>query len=238
MDLVESSERPRLSLVLPVLDEAATVARHLAALQALRARGAELLVVDGGSADGTADLARPAVDRLIDSPRGRAVQMNAGASASRGDVLLFLHADTMLPPAADELIHRAIAAGASWGRFDVRIDGRHRLLRVVERMMNWRSRLTGIATGDQAIFVRRDVFLAVGAYPELPLMEDIALSKRLRQVAPPACLRESVTTSGRRWEKRGVLRTIVLMWRLRAGYFLGADPQTLAVRYGYLPGQR
>ena len=228
---------PFLSLILPVLNEAATVSAQLAALQGLRARGAEVLVVDGGSADGTPDLARLGLDRLIDSPRGRALQMNAGANASRGQVLLFLHADTALPATADQLIRQATAAGASWGRFDVRIDGHHPLLRVVERMMNWRSRLTGIATGDQAIFVRRDVFAAVGGYPELPLMEDIALSKRLKRVGPPACLRECVRTSGRRWEKHGVLRTIVLMWCLRASYFLGADPQRLAIRYGYRPRQ-
>lgn len=233
-----SPAAPFLSLILPVLNEAATLTAQLAALQPLRARGAEVLVVDGGSADGTAELAQAVVDRLLASPAGRALQMNAGASVSQGQFLLFLHADTTLPPAADELIRQAAAAGAAWGRFDVRIDGRQRLLRVVERMMNWRSRLTGVATGDQAIFVRRDLFCAVGGYPELPLMEDIALSKRLRQIAPPACLRERVLTSGRRWEKHGVLRTILLMWRLRASYFLGADPQGLAVRYGYLPRPR
>jgi rSAM/selenodomain-associated transferase 2 len=164
--------------------------------------------------------------------------MNAGARASRGEALLFLHADTTLPPAADALIGAAIAVGAAWGRFDVRIDSRQPLLRSVEAMMNWRSRLTGIATGDQAIFVRREVFERVGGFPELPLMEDIALSKRLKQVARPACLRAQVVTSARRWEKHGVLRTIFLMWRLRASYFFGADPRQLAIRYGYLPRER
>ena len=231
-------ERPLLSLILPVLDEAATLPAQLARLQDLRRRGAELLVVDGGSADATPLLARPLVDRLIAAPRGRAAQMNAGAGAARGQVLLFLHADTTLPPAADALIDAAIAAGAAWGRFDVRIDARHPLLRLVERMMNWRSRLSGIATGDQAIFVRHDIFTRLGGFPELPLMEDIAFSKLLKRIARPACLRAQVLTSGRRWEKHGVLRTIVLMWRLRASYFLGADPQRLAIRYGYAPRQR
>jgi rSAM/selenodomain-associated transferase 2 len=230
--------RPFLSLVVPVLNEAATLPAQLAALQGLRTSGTELIVVDGGSGDGTAELARPAADRLLDAPRGRAAQMNVGAKASRGEVLLFLHADTALPPAADDLIRSAIATGAAWGRFDVRIDGRQPLLRVVERMMNWRSRWSSIATGDQAIFVRRDLFERVDGYPELPLMEDIALSKRLKRFAPPACLREQVITSGRRWEKHGVLHTILLMWRLRASYFLGADPQQLAIRYGYVPRQR
>jgi rSAM/selenodomain-associated transferase 2 len=231
-------ERPLLSLILPVLDEAATLPAQLARLQDLRRRGAEVLVVDGGSADATQVLARPLVDRLIAAPRGRAAQMNAGAGAARGQVLLFLHADTTLPPAADALIDAAIAAGAAWGRFDVRIDARHPLLRLVERMMNWRSRLSGIATGDQAIFVRHDIFTRLGGFPELPLMEDIAFSKLLKRIARPACLRAQVLTSGRRWEKHGVLRTIVLMWRLRASYFLGADPQRLAIRYGYAPRQR
>jgi rSAM/selenodomain-associated transferase 2 len=231
-------DRPFLSLILPVLNEAATLPVQLAALQGLRTRATELIVVDGGSGDRTVELARPAADRLLDAPRGRATQMNAGAKVSRGEVLLFLHADTTLPPAADDLIRSAIATGAAWGRFDVRIDGRQPLLRIVERMMNWRSRWSGIATGDQAIFVRREVFERVGGYPELPLMEDIALSKRLKRFAPPACLRQRVITSGRRWEKHGVLRTILLMWRLRASYFLGADPQQLAIRYGYVPRQR
>jgi len=231
-------DRPFLSLILPVLNEAATVPAQLAALQGLRTRGTELIVVDGGSDDGTADLARPAVDRVLAAPRGRAAQMNVGAKASRGQVLLFLHADTTLPPAADDLIRSAIAAGAAWGRFDVRIDGHQPLLRAVERMMNWRSRWSSIATGDQAIFVRREAFERVDGYPELPLMEDIALSKRLKRLALPACLREPVITSGRRWQKHGVLRTILLMWRLRASYFLGADPQQLAIRYGYRPRQR
>lgn len=228
-------KRDELSIVLPVLDEAATIAAQLAALQPLRAEGVELVVVDGGSGDGTPELARPCADQVIASAQGRAVQMNAGARASRGAWLLFLHADTRLPPDAGRLIARAVAGGARWGRFDVRIDGAHPLLRLVERLMNWRSRLTGIATGDQAIFVRREDFEALGGYREQPLMEDIALSTALKRLAPPACLRARVVTSGRRWEKHGVLRTILLMWRLRAAYRFGADPQALAIRYGYPP---
>ena len=229
--------KPWLSVIVPVLDEAATISAQLGELAALRRQGAELLVVDGGSADGTARLAHALADRVLDSVRGRAAQMNAGAAASRGEVLLFLHADTGLPPGAAGLIRAALAAGAAWGRFDVRIDGPQPLLRVVERMMNWRSRLTGIATGDQAIFVRREVFERLGGFPDLPLMEDIALAKRLKWVGRPACLRQPVRTSARRWQKHGVVRTILLMWRLRASYFFGADPRRLAVRYGYSPRQ-
>ena len=226
---------PELSIIMPVLNEAPQITRRLQALQDLRAQGVELIVADGGSTDGTALLAGALADRVIGAPRGRAVQMNAGAAASMGRVLLFLHADTALPESALSALGKAVDGGASWGRFDVRIDGRHPLLRIVERTMNWRSRLTGIATGDQAIFVRRELFEAVGGYPGLPLMEDIALSAALKRLAPPACLRETVLTSGRRWERHGALRTILLMWWLRAAWFLGADPARLARRYGYEP---
>ena len=227
--------KPEISIIMPALDEAPQIAERLKSLQAMRAKGVELIVVDGGSVDGTAAVAAPLADRVLAAPRGRATQMNAGAAASRGRVLLFLHADTTLPETAVQAVLAAVDAGASWGRFDVRIGGQHPLLRIIERMMNWRSRVTGIATGDQAIFVRREVFASVGSYADLPLMEDIALSTVLRRLAPPACLRETVVTSGRRWEQHGVLRTMLLMWWLRAAFFLGADPERLALRYGYSP---
>lgn len=220
---------------MPVLDEATRIVAQLMWLQPFRVQGVELIVVDGGSGDGTADLCDALADRVLASARGRAAQMNAGAAASRGRVLLFLHADTRLPDSALLAVLTAIAGGASWGRFDVRIDSRHPLLRMVAAMMNWRSRLTGIATGDQAIFVRRDVFEQVGGYPGLLLMEDIALCAALKRLAPPACLPDAVLTSARRWEKHGVLTTIVHMWLLRAAFFFGADPDQLAVRYGYRP---
>jgi rSAM/selenodomain-associated transferase 2 len=226
---------PQLSIIVPVLNEAAEVRARLDALAPLRARGSELIVVDGGSSDGTDEHAQGRADLVIRTPRGRARQMNAGAARSRGGILLFLHIDTALPDDADRLVCSACERGAAWGRFDVRIDGRHLLLPVVAQMMNRRSRLTGIATGDQAIFVRQALFDAVGRYPEIPLMEDIALCARLKRTAPPLCLRERVMTSGRRWETHGVPRTIWLMWRLRTAYFLGADPALLAVHYGYQP---
>jgi len=221
-----------LSIIVPCLDEAEIIPHALAALAPLRARGAEVIVVDGGSRDGTAELAAPHADRVICAPRGRAAQMNAGAARARGEILLFLHADSLLPDAADALIIEGLArTRRGWGRFDVTIAARHPLLRVVERLMNLRSRLTGIATGDQAIFVTKSLLLAAGGYPEIALMEDVALCKRLKRYGPPLCLKHRLTTSGRRWEKRGVLRTILLMWRLRLAYWLGADPGKLAVRY-------
>jgi rSAM/selenodomain-associated transferase 2 len=227
-----------LSIVIPVLDEAAMIEGALQRLQGLRRRGAEVIVVDGGSRDATVELAYPLADQVTTAPRGRASQMNAGAALARGDALLFLHADTILPDGADADIAAALARGARWGRFDVRIDGTHPLLAVVAWSMNLRSRLSGIATGDQAMFVRRDAFSAAGGFADIALMEDIALSRVLKRQGRPACLRARVLTSGRRWRQRGVLRTVLLMWRLRLAYFLGADPSDLAVRYGYRPQRR
>ena len=227
--------RPTLCIVLPVLDEGATLAVRLQALEGLRRQGARIVVVDGGSQDDTLAVARERADLALLAPRGRASQMNAGAAACPADVLLFLHADTVLPDNADLLVRRATLGPFAWGRFDVRIDSPRALLRVVGTLMNLRSRWTGIATGDQAIFVRHDLFQRVGGFPALPLMEDIAICRLLKQQGPPACLRERVTTSARRWERNGTWRTIFLMWRLRAAYFFGADPRELAVQYGYRP---
>lgn len=226
-----------LSIIVPVLDEATGIDACLRALAPSRQRGVEVVVVDGGSADATVTLARPLADRVIAAPRGRASQMNAGAREARGAALLFLHADTRLPPEADRVVLAALGK-AAWGRFDVRIDGVSAGLRIVAAFMNARSRLTGIATGDQAIFVRRAVFEGLGGFPEMELMEDVTLSQRLRAVSSPACLREQVSTSGRRWDRHGVLRTAVLMGRLRFAYWRGADPAELARRYGTHPTRR
>ena len=284
-------ENTPLTIVLPVLNEAATLGPRLLALQALRARGTRVVVADGGSTDGTLAVAQQHADCVLVAPRGRGAQMNAGASAalsweqlcadgaadvapspsggrqgwgpaaqptgalpvdatspersplptahaSTPDTLLFLHADTALPEHADRCIQQALQGGAVWGRFDVRIDSPRPVFRVIERLMNLRSRWTGVATGDQAVFVRRTAFEAVGGFEDIALMEDIALSRALLRLSRPVCLRQRVTTSARRWEQHGVWRTVLLMWRLRAAYFFGADPARLALQYGYRPRER
>ncbi|MEO8158099.1 MAG: TIGR04283 family arsenosugar biosynthesis glycosyltransferase [Betaproteobacteria bacterium] len=221
-----------LSVIVPVLNEARQLPDALGALRPLIQAGTEILIVDGGSQDDSVAITQAAGFRVIVAERGRARQMNAGAVLATGDVLLFLHADTRLPAHADVTIASALADKRSvWGRFDVRIIGRPLMLRIVSRLMNLRSRMTGIATGDQAIFVTRAAFNTVGGFPEQPLMEDIELSSRLLAVSRPACLSACVTTSGRRWETNGVWRTILLMWRLRWNYWRGVPARELAEAY-------
>ena len=225
----------RLAIVVPVLNEAATIEAALRRLAPLRARGARVIVVDGGSDDETATRAAPLADRVVGAPRGRASQMNAGAQteeAREADVLLFLHADTRLPEDADGVVARALADGAhSWGRFDVRLDADGWPLRLIETLMNWRSRATGIATGDQAIFVTRSAFDWLHGFAPLPLMEDVDFCSRAKRLTRPAAPRSRVVTSARRWQRHGVWRTVALMWWLRLSYFFGADPAALARRY-------
>jgi len=223
----------KLSVIVPVLNEARQLPVTLAGLLPLMRQGTEVIIADGGSEDGSAAGGRERAGfTVVRAAHGRARQMNAGAALATGDVLIFLHADTQLPEDAEISIVRALADNRfSWGRFDVRISGRPFMLRVVSRMMNLRSRLTGIATGDQAMFVTRTAFDAAGGFPDQPLMEDIELSSRLLSLSRPACIARCVTTSGRRWETRGVWRTILLMWRLRWDYWRGVPARQLAETY-------
>lgn len=224
--------RGRLGIVLPTLNEQAWIESALAPLQALRSAGHRLVVVDGMSTDATAERARPLADLVIDSPRGRARQMNRGAQACEGEILWFLHADTWVPPgAADAILDALTDPRRVWGRFDVHLSGHAPLLRVVAALMNLRSRVSGIATGDQGIFLRREAFESVGGYPDIPLMEDIALSRALLGIGRPTCIGPRLVTSSRRWERHGIARTILLMWRLRLAYALGTDPRVLARSY-------
>lgn len=222
-----------LSIIIPALNEAANLAATLAPLQAMRARGVEVILVDGGSSDATREIAAPLVDRIIASERGRAKQMNAGAAAASGEVLLFLHADSLLPADGDDAIRAALAdPRCQWGRFDVSISGTHGMFPVIAWFMNQRSQLTGVATGDQGIFMAIVAFSTVGGFPDQALMEDVEICKRLRAHWPrPACIASKIVTSGRRWEKHGVWRTIGLMWRLRFNYFCGASPESIHRAY-------
>ena len=223
----------RVSIIVPALNEARGIVGTLAPLAPLRAAGHEVIVVDGGSTDATLSLAAPFADRAFEAAPGRAAQMNAGAATASGDVFLFLHADTRLPTSGvDAMLREIQRSGRRWGRFDVTIAGRHPALKFVAAAMNLRSRLTGIATGDQAIFVERALFDAVGGFPAQPLMEDIEISKRLKRAGErPLCISKRVTTSGRRWERQGTLSTIVAMWRWRFAYWRNADPARLAEQY-------
>lgn len=218
------------SVIIPTLNEAGTIERTLCRVR--QASACEILVVDGGSEDGTAECARPYVDRLVSSARGRARQMNAGAQAANGGALLFLHADTIPPEQFSELIADALAdPEVVGGRFDVHVDASGWPFRMIGALMNIRSRLTGIATGDQGIFVRREVFKTIGGYPEWDIMEDLEFSRRLKRTGKIACLRARVKTSARRWQKHGVTKTILLMWGLRLCHFLGVSPAALKTFY-------
>jgi len=227
-----TSHAPSLSVIVPCRDEAPLVASALCRLQWVRSRGHELIVVDGGSRDATAELARPLADRVISCTPGRALQMNAGARVASGEVLWFLHLDTLVPPDADRHVIQSMSEGKYlWGRFDVRLSGAHPAFRVIATLMNLRSRLTGIATGDQGIFVRRTVFERAGGFPEIPIMEDVAISRVLKRHGRPLCLRVKLTASSRRWESQGIVSTVVMMWRLRLAYARGADPEQLVASY-------
>jgi len=223
-----------LSIIIPVLNESAALKANLPLLQHWRREGHEVIVVDGGSSDDSMTTCTGLVDHLMTTAAGRARQMNSGARIARGEVLMFLHIDTLLPTMSPQFLLQPLTAGSgyTWGRFDVRLSGNHPAFRVIETMMNLRSRLTGIATGDQAMFVSRDIFEKVGGFADIPLMEDVRLSKDLCvQTGRPLCLRERVSSSSRRWEKHGIVRTVVLMWWLRLAYVMGVDPERLHRRY-------
>ena len=221
----------KFSIIIPVLNEAEHIESALKQLQVFRDNGHQLIVIDGGSSDATEEISRNYSDKIILSDRGRAKQMNAGANVADGEVLIFLHADTVLPVDACELINSAMTENYQWGRFNVRLSGERKFFRVIEFFINWRSRLSSIATGDQAIFVSKKLFDDIGGFPDIPLMEDVAISKYLKHRSNPICLRKNVITSSRRWEQRGVLKTVLLMWRLRFLYFIGVSPNQLVKYY-------
>ena len=227
------SKSAAISIIMPVLNEVSILPDALMHLQQYRQKGHELIVVDGGSRDGSMRIATDLADRVIISGAGRAMQMNAGVEYASHQVLLFLHADPRLPEDADTCVQAALEHERyQWGRFDLKLSGSHGLYRLLEWSINWRSALSGVATGDQAIFVRRQAFERVGAYADLPLMEDVALSKKLRRMVWPRRIRRPVSSSSRKWEREGPLRVILLMWFLRTAYFFGVHPSHL-VRFYY-----
>jgi rSAM/selenodomain-associated transferase 2 len=232
-DCISTEQSCKLSIIIPCLNEAEQIENCLRPMQSLRERGHEIIVCDAGSTDNTRQLAGPLCDIVLQADKGRALQMNAGATLANGDVLCFLHADTLSPQQLDEHIFHALQQSHSvWGRFNIRLSGQHPAFRLIERMINLRSCLSGIASGDQGIFIYRSVFNRLGGYKAIALMEDIELSKRLRKISKPACIKQiTLTTSSRRWEEHGITRTVLLMWKLRLKYFLGSQPQQLASEY-------
>lgn len=218
------------SIIIPTLNEAAGIQQHLQALQPLKNQ-CEIIIADGGSQDETIAIAKSLSDRVFTVPKGRARQMNAGVVCSTGEVLIFLHADTYLPGNALSIIKHGINTGYCWGRFNIHLTGRNLMLEIIAYMMNWRSRLTGIATGDQVLFMTRHAFESIGGYPDIPLMEDIAICNKLKQLGKPLCLSAKVISSGRRWQQFGIFKTILLMWWLRLLFFFDFNPKQLAKLY-------
>lgn len=219
-----------ISIIIPVLNEEASIKKLLQQLQTYRQQGHEVIVVDGGSTDNTVSISKSLSDKVIVSSSGRAIQMNKGAAQSNNEILWFLHADTLIPDNAIEHIHQALNI-KSWGRFNVRLSGTNILFRLIESMMNLRSCVTGIATGDQGIFINKVIFNKVDGFPNIPLMEDIKISKNMKKISRPACVKEKLITSSRRWEKNGVLSTVLLMWKLRFLFWLGVNVDKLAKQY-------
>jgi len=222
---------PVVSIIIPTWQEASTIQETLQRLQGLRRSGHQVIVVDGGSDDGTPVLAKSLSDAVLTGARGRAAQMNLGASVANGDLLLFLHADTVLPAHVYGWLLRFWRSDRCWGRFDVKLSGQQFMLRVVEFMITWRSRITGIATGDQAIFVKAEAFQMAGGFPWQPLMEDVELSRKLKFFSRPFCVPAHVLTDSRRWEDRGVWHTILLMWSIRWRYWRGVPADRLFQEY-------
>lgn len=219
-----------ISIIIPVLNEEKSVKALLQQLQIYRKQGHEIIVVDGGSSDKTVSVSKSLADKVISSEAGRALQMNDGVQAATKDILWFLHADTLISDNAVKYIQQSLNR-SDWGRFNIKLSGSHFLFRVIETMINIRSCLSGVATGDQGIFVKKKIFESVNGYPNISLMEDVALSKKLKSISKPVCLKDELTTSSRRWEEKGILSTVLLMWRLRFLYWIGVSADKLAKQY-------
>jgi len=221
----------KISIIIPVLNEEVNLSRLSGHLQSIRQHGHEVIIVDGGSFDNTLAIAHEITDMIVVSKAGRALQMNSGADIASGEVLLFLHADTLLPDYALQVIADLSQDKDYWGRFDVRLSSDKFVYRVIEHLMNLRSCFTSIATGDQAIFIEKNLFDRVAGFPEIALMEDVEICKRLKKISKPVCLKQKVITSSRRWEMNGVVTTVLLMWKLRLYYFFGVPADKLKQLY-------
>ena len=221
----------KISIIIPVLNEQENLSRLTAYLQLVQDQGHEVIIVDGGSKDNTLTMAYEITRHVVVSNAGRALQMNSGADIATGEVLLFLHADTQLPENTVQIISELFNNKNYWGRFNVRLSSNKTVYRLIEQLINLRSRLTSIATGDQAIFIEKNLFDRVAGFPEIALMEDVAISKRLKKIVKPICLKQKVITSSRRWETKGVAATVFLMWKLRLYYFFGMSPDKLKQLY-------
>jgi len=222
----------KLSFIIPTLNEESVIEACLKPLQSLRKNGHEVIDVDGGSIDGTIDRVGHLSDLFIQSDKGRALQMCKGAAAAQGDVLIFLHADTIIDFDVVKILTNKVDTEMVWGHFTVHLSGQHVLLRIIEICMNVRSQFTGIATGDQLMFVTRLLYEKSGGFPKIELMEDIEFSRRLKRICAPICLKQKVVTSSRRWERHGPIKTMLKMWVLRLAYSMGVSPRVLAKKYG------
>jgi len=221
----------KLSVIVPVINEEMNLSRIAGCLRSVIEQGHEVIIVDGGSTDNTLTIAYDITDTIIISKKGRALQMNNGASVASGNVVLFLHADTLLPENVAEIISDVYVGENFWGRFDVRLSNEKYVYRLIECMMNMRSSLTSIVTGDQAMFFEKNLFDRIGGFPEIALMEDVEISRQLKKISKPVRLKSKVVTSSRRWETNGVVATVLLMWKLRLYYFFGVSPEKLSQMY-------
>lgn len=222
----------QLSIIIPTYNESQSIENTLISLMHLIEAGHEVIIVDGGSEDDTVSICKKYTGNVLLASKGRANQMNCGAQKASKDILVFLHADTILPDnAAYQIINALSLSNSKWGHFKVKLNGENRLLRIIEFLMNTRSCFTGIVTGDQTMFIRRTLFEIIHGYKNIPLMEDVEISKSLKKYSMPICMKSSVISSSRRWETKGYLRTIFLMWKLRLLYFLGVSAKKLVKLY-------
>jgi len=230
IDLTMDAAAVKLSIIIPVLNEQANLSQISSHLQSIRHQGHEVIIVDGGSTDSTLAISYEVADHVIISKTGRALQMNNGAAIASGNVFVFLHADTFLPDNAVKIISESMSEH-TWGRFNVRLSSNRSVYRLIESLINLRSCFTSIVTGDQAMFIEKSLFDRVAGFPEIALMEDIEMSRKLKKIDRPVCIKQKVITSSRRWENRGVVTTVVLMWKLRLYYFFGVSPDKLNQLY-------